>query len=215
MSDVARAAGNLGTFGSGPMASPPPSASGDQTETAHPSAFPDASDPAFDKAYVIDELTSRLSEITMKKLDTNIEQSTREELLHCLADVSNCKISLEAESRKTNPIQIGCEILADCEKVSLHEILDCFSSSVQIVKEMVENWSKTSDFSDKAWKDLVVQWKREVADTANKAAKFKTQAAAQPGRAYGQVGHPPTSLRLPSGTNGSAENSPAQSTWSY
>ena len=89
----------------------------DQTENASPAAFPDANDPAFKKAYEIDELSSRLSEIITGTLEKGVEQSTKEELLNCLTDIKNCKISLEAENRDTSPSQNACKIIGDCEKV--------------------------------------------------------------------------------------------------
>lgn len=117
VSDIARAVENLGTFGSAPTGAPPKPESGGQTEIANPAAFPDASDPAFGKAYKIDELASRLGTIIKESLEKGIEQSTRGELLNCLKDIKNCKVSLEAEKRETRPSQDACDILGDCEKV--------------------------------------------------------------------------------------------------
>ena len=117
VSDVARAVGNLGTFGSAPMGAPGESGSRDQTEKATPAAFPDASDPAFEKAYEIDELTSRLSEIITGNLVEGVEKSTKKRLFDCLTDIKSCKVSLEAEKRDTSPSQNACKILGDCEKV--------------------------------------------------------------------------------------------------
>lgn len=117
VSDIARAVGNLGTFGSPPMGPPSQPESRDQTESANPAAFPDADDPAFRKAYEIDELSSRLSEIITGTLEKGVEQSTEKELLNCLTDIKNCKVSLEAEKRGTSPSQKACKIIGDCEKV--------------------------------------------------------------------------------------------------
>lgn len=117
VSDIARAVGNLGTFGSSPVGTPPRSESGGQTEIANPAAFPDASDPAFDKAYEIDELTSRLDEIITGNLEKGIEESTNEKLLNCLKDIQHCKVGLEAEKQMTGPSRNACKILGDCEEV--------------------------------------------------------------------------------------------------
>ena len=120
VSDVARAVGNLGTFGSAPVEAPSRSQSGGgQTEIADSAAFPNAGDPAFDKAYEIDELTTRLSEIITTSLAKGIEQSTQKEILECLTDIKNCKLGLETESPQTRPSQTACNILGKCEKVCL------------------------------------------------------------------------------------------------
>lgn len=101
---VSGAAGNLGTFRSAPIGDPPQSESRGRIEIANPAAFPDASDPAFDKVYVIENLTSRLSEIITGRLEKGIEQSTQEERLNCSKDIKNCKDGLAAEKRETRPL---------------------------------------------------------------------------------------------------------------
>ena len=125
VSDIARAVGNFGTFGSAPIEAPPRSESGSgQTEVAEPVAFPNASDPAYDKAYEIDELTTRLSETITTSLAKGIEQSTQKEFLECLTDTKNCKLSLDTEKPQTRPSQTACKILGECEKVYL---IPCFN----------------------------------------------------------------------------------------
>ena len=120
VSDIARAVGNLGTVGGAPVGAPSrPESGGGQTEIAESAAFPNASDPAFDKAYEIDELTARLSEIITTSLAKGIEQSTQQGFLECLTDIKDCKLSLETEKPETRPSQSACKILGKCEEVCL------------------------------------------------------------------------------------------------
>ena len=115
VSDISRAVGNLGTFGSAPMDTPPRSDIKDQK--VNPAAFPDANDPAYEKAYEINGLTSTLSEIITRSLDQGFQQCTREELHKSLLAVQSCRLSLEDEKHRSGPSRTASFILDDCEKV--------------------------------------------------------------------------------------------------
>ena len=116
VSDVSRAVGNLGTFGSAPMDTPARCSENDN-QRANPAAFPDASDPAYEKAYEINGLTSTLWEIITRSLDQGLQQSTRDELHKSLLAIQNCRLSLENEKHRSGPSQRASSILDDCEKV--------------------------------------------------------------------------------------------------
>ena len=67
------------------------------------------------------------------------------------------------------------------------KLQQCLTSYVQIVEDILKNQSKASSLSGDAWKKLITRWKADIEAVNDKAAKLKTQASSQPGRAYGQV----------------------------
>ncbi|KAL8725500.1 MAG: hypothetical protein Q9166_007320 [cf. Caloplaca sp. 2 TL-2023] len=176
VTEVARAAGNLTSFTSGQIAPPPQAAGEDQAESvtsaSASTAFPNANDPAYQRAFKIDELVSALNDLISKGLDQGIQESDKAKLTDCLRDVEECLLSLHDNSQESLPYRSARGILETCKKIG---------------DEILENQSTISDLNDTAWKNLLGNWKTRIEKAADDSPNLKSQASAQPGRAYGQV----------------------------